>query len=60
MNFFHTEFYWSRVEVEAAKDYEKNKSASGGFLTLEIGFEHYNATFLNSHGNVLFKKIIEF
>lgn len=60
---FHTEFYWSRFEALAGVDIEQERGdlpAQGGFLAFSLGFEHYNASFFDSHGTELFQKLIEF
>jgi len=51
---FDTEFYWSKWDAERS-----SSPARAGFLMFSLGFEHYNASFIDSYGETLFVKTIE-
>ena len=53
---FLTEFYWSGIDAAKSVGHQ----VGSGFLTFCLGFEHYNASFIDSSGNILFEKTIEF
>ena len=61
---FKTEFYWSRKsqagDVRLISDSKEKALDHGGYLAINIGYVHYNATFYDSNGNALFSKTIRF
>lgn len=62
---FETEFYWSRKSRVRGdvrlNGYSKEKALDqGGYLAINIGYVHFNASFYDSNGNALFSRTIHF